>query len=159
MEKSSWQQYVDGWDGIDGIGWLSQVVGSLRAASVLISSLINININIKIKTQYPTLRAGWWQKRWREWERWSFQEGCGGRSGREVRPPWKYWIIEYWIFEVLNIEYWKIVEYWMFEILNIERSLNIKSLKYCILKDQAGSCAHLGKRTTFDICLSTISCL
>ena len=74
----------------------------------------------------------------------------------EILTIWNIEYLKYWIFEILNIwsfEYWKIIEYWFFEILIIE------SLKYWILKDQAGSCAHLGKRTTFDICLSTISCL
>ena len=35
MERSSSQLYVDGWDGMDGVGWLSYVVGSLRAPSVI----------------------------------------------------------------------------------------------------------------------------
>ena len=34
MERSSSQLYVDGWDGIGLDGWLSKVVGSLRAPSV-----------------------------------------------------------------------------------------------------------------------------
>ena len=36
MEKSSSQLNVDGWDWV-GFGWLSWVVGSLRAPSVLIN--------------------------------------------------------------------------------------------------------------------------